>query len=443
MTDTNRPHLLYVAWGYPPSRSGGAYRLLATANEFHRAGWRVTVLTCEREVFLRSTGIDSSLEARIDEDIRIVRTEFPVREVESDLRSWSWARAVAQELWNGWEALRTRRVFPEPGYALWRPVLEREALRIHTTDPVDLVIGSANPNVVHTAGLLLQEQHGVPFVMDHRDTWQLDMYRERRTLTDRHPGAVWERRMISAAAEAWFVNEPIAQWHRELYPDDAARMRVVPNGFDREFVDAPVPPSGSSDRQIVFGNIGTMTSQTPIPELIDGWTAVRAHGGLDDARIDLYGYLGHQGNDDGGILARVESVQDESVRYLGPVQKAQIAQTYAQFDVLVLPLGTSRFMTSGKVFEYMATGLPIVSVHDPINAVSDTLRGYPGWFPVSSLDADEIGRALLSAAQYARAQTFEDRMASRAWADRYDRRNLLRPIATGWRDRVANAGRLA
>ncbi|WP_243224848.1 glycosyltransferase [Microbacterium sp. CIAB417] len=403
----------------------------------------MTVLTCEREVFLQSTGIDASLEARIDPDIRVVRTEFPVREIDSDLRSWGRARAMAPELWNVWEARRTRKVFPEPRYALWRPVLEREALRIHATDPVDLVIGSANPNVVHTAGHLLHEQHGVPFVMDYRDTWQLDMYGGRRTLSDRHPGAVWERRLISTAAEAWFVNEPIAQWHRELYPEHAIKMRVVPNGFDRDFVDAPVPPSGPADRQIVFGNIGTMTAQTPIPELIAGWSAGRSQGSLNDARIDLYGYLGHQGNDDGGILGYVESVRDGSVRYRGPVKKAQIAQTYAQLDVLVLPLGTSRFMTSGKVFEYMATGLPIVSVHDPVNAVTDTLRGYPGWFAVSSLGPDEIGRALVSAAQYARTQTLQDRLAARAWADRYDRRNILQPIATRWRDRAAYAGHAA
>src|SRR5690606_5225880 len=121
----------------------------------------------------------------------------------------------------------------------------------------------------------------------------------------------------------------------------------------------------------------------------------------------------------------------------------QIAQTYAQLDVLVLPLGTSRFMTSGKVFEYMATGLPIVSVHDPVNAVTDTLRGYPGWFAVSSLGPDEIGRALVSAAPHARTQTLQDRLAARAWADRYDRRNILQPIATRWRDRAAYAGHVA
>ncbi len=41
------PHLLYVAWGYPPARTGGVHRAVATANRFAELGWRVTVLTAD------------------------------------------------------------------------------------------------------------------------------------------------------------------------------------------------------------------------------------------------------------------------------------------------------------------------------------------------------------------------------------------------------------
>lgn len=437
MTHESTPHLLYVAWGFPPSRSGGAYRLLATANAFARAGWDVTVLTVGREVFLRSTGIDPSLETRIDPRVRVERLPFPHDETNLDLRAWGRFRAHAPELWNGWRGWRTARVFPEPRYGLWRTELERAAERVHATRPVSLTIGSGNPNVVHTAGFHLHQRAGVPYVMDYRDTWQLDMYSGRRTLTDRHPGAVWERRLIDGAAEVWFVNEPIAAWHRDLYPARADRIRVVPNGFDPEFVGEPAPLR--EDRTgIVFTNIGTMTSQTPIPALVEGWIQARQAGHLAGDRIDLYGYLGHQGDDEGGVLRTIAQVTDGSVAYRGAVAKADIAATYARADALILPLGTSRFMTSGKVFEYMATGLPIVSVHDPVNAVSDTLRGYPAWAPAASLDPADIAQALRRAHDIATAQSFDDRMAARHWADQYERSRILSPLAHTWRARVTS-----
>ncbi|MCR2824037.1 glycosyltransferase family 4 protein [Microbacterium sp. zg.Y909] len=437
MTHESAPHLLYVAWGFPPSRSGGAYRLLATANAFAAAGWDVTVLTVPREVFMRSTGIDPSLEARVDPRVRVERIPFPHDETNLDLRTWGAFRAHAPELWNGWRGWRTGRVFPEPRYGLWRTELERAAERIHAAKPVSLSIGSANPNVVHTAGFHLHQRYGVPFVMDYRDTWQLDMYSGRRTLTDRSPAAVWERRLVEAAAEVWFVNEPIAQWHRDLYPTAAQNIRVVPNGFDRAFVGDPTPPREGRADGIVFGNIGTMTSQTPIPQLIEAWLA--AADDLPGARLDLYGYLGHQGDDEGGVLAQVGRVTDGSARYRGPVAKAAIADVYATLDALILPLGTSRFMTSGKVFEYMATGLPIVSVHDPVLAVSDTLRGYPGWFPAASLDTSDVAEALVKAGAYAATQTLQDRLDARSWADRYERSRILAPVVKRWSEEAASS----
>ena len=56
------PLVLYVAWGFPPCRGGGVYRALATANGFAQQGVRVTVLTADREAFVRFTGGDVSLE---------------------------------------------------------------------------------------------------------------------------------------------------------------------------------------------------------------------------------------------------------------------------------------------------------------------------------------------------------------------------------------------
>ena len=87
----------------------------------------------------------------------------------------------------------------------------------------------------------------------------------------------------------------------------------------------------------------------------------------------------------------------------------------------------------------MSTGQPIVSVHDPVNAASGELTRDPGGFPCQRMDAASIGAALAQAAEYARAQTDDDRRAARTWATRYERANILSPVVERWTARVEEA----
>src|SRR5690606_9349546 len=82
---------------------------------------------------------------------------------------------------------------------------------------------------------------------------------------------------------------------------------------------------------------------------------------------------------------------------------------------------------SGKIFEYMASGLPIVSIHDPRLVVSDILRGYPLWFPARAMTAPDISAALREAAQAAREISVEQRFAAARYASRYERDRILSP----------------
>lgn len=435
MTDTTpsedpseslRPHLLYVAWGFPPCRGSGVYRAWATANAFAAAGWDVTVLTVPREVFTMSTGVDESLERTVDPRIEIVRVPFDSAAFENDLRNWSWLRATAPELWNVANARREQRTFPERTYGSWRPALEAAALEVHERHPIDLVLGTANPHVDFTPGLRLHRDHGVPYVMDYRDAWQLDVFSGVRLTPPDSEVARWERELVDSAHAVWFVNEPILRWHADLYPEAADRLHVVANGYD----SAPEASAGATEGGgLVFGYLGTISAAVPIDRLVEGWKLARSRSPLlADSRIELWGHLNHVGTPNEAVSRQMEGFAANGIAYRGPVPKHEVGQVYARFDALLLVLGTGKYVTSGKVFEYAATGLPIVSVHDPGNAASDVLRDAPAWFPVDSVDSPEaIADALIAAADAARAQTPQQREAARSWATQFQRAGQLDP----------------
>jgi hypothetical protein len=95
--------------------------------------------------------------------------------------------------------------------------------------------------------------------------------------------------------------------------------------------------------------------------------------------------------------------------------------------VLLLMLGAGKYVTSGKVFEFMASGLPIVSIHDLDNACTPLLRDYPGWFPAASLSAEDIADALAKAAAAARTDTQVQRQARSDYAQKFRRDRQLSP----------------
>lgn len=419
-------HLLYVAWGYPPSRGSGVYRAWATANAFAEAGWRVTVLTVPREIFEMSTGVDLTLEAQIHPSINIVRVPFHSGAFNNDLQDWSRFRAAAPEMWNMLQAKRGQKLFPERNYGDWRPILEAAAREIHAEAPVNLTIGTANPNVDFIPGHVLHRECGVPYVMDHRDAWSLDIYSGRRIVDVKSRAGQWERELVSNATEVWFVNRPIRDWHAEQYPEFAQRFVVVENGYD-QVLDMPALPAEPRP-PLVFGYIGTISVAIPMADLVEGWALARERSDIvRAARMNLHGYLNHLGAPGDNMIKAMAAFAANDIHYLGPVGRGEIAETYATFDALVLTFGAGRYITGGKVYEYASTGLPIVSVHDPVNETTRTLADYPGWHGTASVTPSAIADAFIATAEEAWNQTEDDRAAARSFATRFSRDAQLAP----------------
>ena len=435
--DSKAPHLLYIAWGFPPCRGGGVYRALATANTFAQNGWRVTVLTAERETFERFTGTDDSLEVEIDPRVDVLRIPFDWPAHETDIRKYGTFRAYLPRVWRRLRAYRDRIDFPETNYGPWRSRLEAEAARIHADRPVDLTVATANPNVTFAAAYALHEKAGVPYVMDYRDAWLLDVFKGTQVFGDHSRAARWERTLIANAQEIWFVNDPIRAWHSHRYPEHASRMHVVSNGWDPALLQSGLAEPEERHRVLTFGYLGTISDKVPIATVISAWRTAKTEGDLpQDAKLVIAGYLGYFAVPRQELIQMIEEGRADGVSYAGPIPKTEVSDFYSGIDVLVLALGTGRYVTSGKVFEYIATAKPIVSVHDAGNATSDVLSGYPGWVPSGDLSPRAVTAALVDGARVHAATSPTVEQERRIFAARFSRDRQFAPRIAALNDAV-------
>lgn len=401
------------------------YRALATANQAVRAGFRVTVLTAEADVFRRYTGSDEGLIDLLDPAVSVVRIPFswPVREIR--VTGDGSFRDSLRRLRRKVVALQGRIPFPETNYGHWRRPLTRAALDIHHNDPVDLVLATANPNVTFAAAFTLAKRASIPYVLDHRDAWLLDVFSGRTLKSSASREARWERRIVRGAAELWFVNEPIRDWHRDRFPEASDRMHLVPNGWDKDAVGDVAPPA-PADHPPTFGYLGTISAKVPIPQLAEAWAFARDEL-PPGARLVLAGHAGYFSSPDPRVTAALDGATSRGIEVRGPVPKLEVASFYGEIDVLVLALGDGRYVTSGKVYEYIATGRPIVAVFSPSSAASAVLTDYPGAVHTRSTDPRDVSDALLDAVAVWKATTHQDLLARAEVAARYRRDRVLAP----------------
>ncbi len=426
---SSAPHVLYIAWGFPPCRAGGVYRALATANSFAQQGAKVTVLTANRETFIKYTGSDLSLEALVDDNIEVIRVPFEWPLLETDIRKWPLMRILNPRLWRKYRIKLDTRKFPEVGYGPWGQPLTAAALDIHTSNPVDLVVASANPNVDFLPARELNKRFNIPFVMDYRDAWMLDVFDGGLLHSENSTVSKLEADYIEHATEIWFVNDPICAWHQKRYPEASSKMHVVANGFDPEFVPEPRLVIKENTDEVKFGYIGTLSPKVPLAEFVEGWRLACAEQPkiMKKATTSLYGYLGYYAAPNPVMAKIVASAKNLNFSYEGPAEKSKVSEIYNTFDALLLILGAGQYVTSGKVYEYMASALPIVSIHDPGNAASEVLRGYPLWFPISDLEPETISKALVRCAVAAKESSKETRKECWDFASKYERSLQLKP----------------
>ncbi|MGJ7442408.1 glycosyltransferase [Aquipuribacter sp. MA13-6] len=423
-----RPRVLYLAFYFPPTRASGVFRARATANHLAEQGWDVTVHTAPRKFFTEYIdSCDDTLEATVHPDVRVVRPGMSFYRWTTDIRAYGRFRGTFPALATALHRFQTERLFPEH-YASWIPRVVARALLEHRRRRYDVVVATGNPFASFAAAWVLHKVLRIPYVVDYRDAWTFNQFTEELKYPPGHDAWTWEERVLREASEVVFVNDGMRQWYAERYPFAADAMTVVPNGWEPEFLDGLAPATAPPERPLRFGYVGTVTDAMPIEELFAGWRIAREHPALAGATLHVHGHLGFFPGHVPVLLDRMPTEEGIGVSYDGPADKADVAAVYDSLDVLLFWVPGARYVTSGKVFEYMATGKPIVSVHDPQIAAVDVLQGHPRWVPTPSLSAQDVAASLVAGAEMARSTTQPDLDRAREHAARYTRSAVFTPF---------------
>lgn len=374
--------LLVVTYYYPPQPGSGANRWAAMVKYLRRLGHEVTVLTAappgerrgESDGVVRTGSLNSNPALR-----RLVLR--PDRSSASPSADATPSAIVPRPLW--------KVIVPDPWRLTWNPYAVRALRRALARRALDCVITSSPAESTHMLALALGQQRP-PWVADFRDGWGFEPLREPFPLpVQRARDRQIERRVATSADVLVAATLPIADDFGDRFGVEALH---VPNGFDPEAApDGGLPPEYDADRLTLVhtGPLLGPRGRDPRPLLV----ALRR---VTDAepRLQLL-VAGRSEFNEAAMLA--EARLGDAVRHLGYLPRGQALALQRAARALVLLTSDATCEATGKLYEYMAAGRPIIALangNEAARLVTETGTG----IVVPPHDVDAIAAALRRAA---------------------------------------------
>ena len=356
-----------IAYEFPPAAAGGVMRTVKFCKYLPELGWEPHVLTPK---FSTVTSRDPSMLGELGQRTHVHRT----RGLEYDrmlarMKNASWGGRIGRALEWRLRGLLERAAVPD-AKAYWAIPAIWSGISLVRSQGVDLLYSTSWPFSDHLTGLMLHRWTRRPWIADFRDPWlQHYNYGPRSERHDR-----WNRRLESKICQrASFVisatelaNEAMQRTHPDLPPEKFITIR---NGYDHTDFDGDVAPD--DDFSIVHG--GTFYgSRNPtgffagVDRFLDQHPDAGAHLRITCMGTRLDGTF-HPPE----TKARCEFLpwtsHEKCLRRLRAARVLLMIQ-HAESEVqLTVP---------GKLYEYMASGVHILSLNTKPGENEGLLRQY-------------------------------------------------------------------
>ena len=375
--------VLIITYYWPPTGGSGVQRWVKFAKYLPSEGWQPVIYTPENPEQL---AVDHSLEAEIPSEAEIVKTHItePYELYKKFLRRSGHSKdAVEVNPVNAQNksfaqkaAMWVRGNFfrPDPR-CMWIGPSVRFLKKYLEEHPVDLIVSTGPPQSMHLIGLRLSRETGLPWIADFRDPWTKIFYFKHLSMTKATER--WhhrmERKVLDEATSVVAVS-PLVQ--KEFQEMTQTPVELITNGFDE--CDFPEGMSkgaaGGSGRDFTITHTGLFASDGNPETLWDILAEICKddHDFRKSLRIKLIGKTDRQ------ITCAVENAGlKENLIDMGYQPHNVAVEEQREASVLILPLRKEpeyKAVLPGKLFEYIASGRPILGIGQPDGAMAMILK---------------------------------------------------------------------
>jgi len=236
------------------------------------------------------------------------------------------------------------------------------------TEKFDAIISSSSPVTCHLIAAELKREHNIPWIADLRDLWTQNHYYH-HTPIRKLVEMKLERDILASADRVTTVSDPLSRELMKIHGNE--RVQTIHNGFDP--TERQLSETLSSQFRITHTGSLYRGRRDPDP-LFRALKELIEEGRLNSSDIKL----AFVGETEEWLTREVEKYSFEDiVSVVGRVPRDEALRMQKESQILLLltwndPRETGVY--TGKLFEYLASMRPILSIGPKGSVVDDLLR---------------------------------------------------------------------
>jgi len=419
--------VLIVTYYWPPAGGPGVQRWLKFAKYLPEFGWEPIIYTPENPSYPL---VDESLLQEVPDGIKMVKTKIwePYQLAEKLNKSnkkfkggqfdvgenQSWKSKVS--IWvRGNFFIPDARVFwVKPSIPFLKKYLQE--------NQIETLVTTGPPHSMHLIGLgLKKELPNLKWIADFRDPWTEISYYKHLKLTKNSDAK--HRRLEKEVFQNADITLATSFSDAENFKKNGANAICITNGFDQNPNSENVK---SNSDNFSLSYIGVL-EQLRNPEVL--WEAIHElrkenPDFAKDFKITFAGRV------DEKILNQLKGLElSDSIVNLGYLSHQGSVQVMQEANLLLItnfPESASKGIIPGKLFEYLATGNPILSFGPKDADVDQILNETEAGTHFSYAQKKEVKTYLL---QHYNQWKSHSKTSKSPSIDQYSRRNLTKKLA--------------
>jgi glycosyltransferase involved in cell wall biosynthesis len=361
--------VLIISYYWPPSGGAGVQRWLKFVKYLRNFGWEPVVYTPENP---ESPETDESLFRDIPENLTILKNriwepylaykKFMGRGREEKIQAAFLNEKKSNPVTENISVWIRGNFFIPDARKFWIHPSVRFLKRYIDKNPIDLLISTGPPHSMHRIGLQVAANCNLPWIADFRDPWtNIDFYTDLKLTkwADRKHHKM-ELEILKKASAVVTIGKSMAEDFNKIWQRD---YDVITNGFDEDDI---VPSEDIiADKKFSIAHIGSLVgSRNPLVL----WEALRLI--LDDDKNFCYDLeIKLAGRVDFSVLESIEKYglagYINKIEYLPHPEVVKVQQQSQVLLLLINNTPNSKSILTGKFFEYLATGRPILCIGPP------------------------------------------------------------------------------